>query len=108
MPKIDRNQVKRMIDENAVTLVEVLDEAEFENFHLPGALNVPIGRDFKQEIRETVPDLHEPVVVYCRDEDCDASSRAARAMEDLGYDRVYDYDAGKTDWKDAGLRVEAS
>jgi hypothetical protein len=44
--------------------------------------------------------------VYCYDTDCDASPKAARRMEDLGYQTVYDYEAGKVDWKEAGLPVE--
>lgn len=39
MTPIDRHQLKRMIDENAVTLVEVLDAPYFKKFHLPGAMN---------------------------------------------------------------------
>jgi rhodanese-related sulfurtransferase len=46
------------------------------------------------------------VIVYCHDEDCDASPKAARRMDALGYQRVYDYEAGKVDWKQAGLPVE--
>jgi rhodanese-related sulfurtransferase len=107
MTTVDRDQVKRMIDEDAAMLIEVLDADRFEEFHLPGALNVPLSGDFDNDIQDVVPDKHEPVVVYCQDEKCDASPQAARRMEQLGYDRVYDYGPGKVDWKKAGLPVEA-
>jgi rhodanese-related sulfurtransferase len=107
MTTIDREQLKQMMDEDAVTVVEVLDRENFDKFHLPEAINVPLSGDFKADIQSSVPDKHEPVVVYCMDADCDASPKAAKQMEELGYDRVYDYEAGKKDWKSAGLPTEA-
>ncbi len=41
------------------------------------------------------------------DEDCDASPKAAERMEQLGYERVYDYEGGKVDWQEAGLPTES-
>lgn len=41
------------------------------------------------------------------DENCDASLKAAGKMEELGYQRVYDDEAGKMDWKQAGLQTES-
>jgi rhodanese-related sulfurtransferase len=107
MTTIDRDQLQTMMDEGVVTVVEVLDPPYYDKFHLPGALNVPLSGDFDQEIQDVVPDKTKPVAVYCLDEDCDASPEAARRMEGLGYDRVYDYEAGKEDWKAAGLPVES-
>lgn len=107
MTTIDRDQLKTMMNEHVVTVVEVLDKPYYDKFHLPGAVNIPLSGDFDREIQGAVPDKTKPVVVYCLDEDCDASPKAARRMEELGYDRVYDYEAGKEDWKEAGLPVEA-
>lgn len=45
-------------------------------------------------------------MVYCYDADCTASPKAAERIEALGYRSVYDYEAGKMDWKQAGLPVE--
>jgi rhodanese-related sulfurtransferase len=107
MTEIDRQQLQRMIDEGAVTVVEVLSKDQYADFHLPGAINVPLGGDFMEAIQAAVPDKHVPVVVYCWDEDCDASPKAAKRMEQLGYDRVYDYVAGKADWRAAGKPTES-
>lgn len=107
MTVIDREQLQRMMEEGAVTVVEVLDKSNFEKFHLPEAINVPLKGDFENDIEDVVPDKSQPVVVYCMDEDCDGSPRAAEKMEELGYQRVYDYEAGKVDWKEAGLPIES-
>jgi rhodanese-related sulfurtransferase len=106
MTDIDRSQLQRMMDQGAVTVIEVLGPSQYDKFHLPNALNVPLGDDFDEDIQATVPDKSQPVVVYCMDESCDASPKAAKRMEELGYERVYDYVAGKVDWRDAGKPVE--
>lgn len=106
MTAINRDEAQQMVDSGEVKIIEVLPKDSFKDFHLPGAMNVPVGDDFEANIQKAVPDKHEPVLVYCLDEDCDASPKAAEKMEELGYDRVYDYEAGKEDWKEAGLPIE--
>jgi rhodanese-related sulfurtransferase len=66
MPRpIDREEVQRLLSEEAAQLVEVLPEAEFADEHLPGAINIPL----KQLDRESSSRLDPtcPVVVYCYD-----------------------------------------
>lgn len=106
MTDTDRQQLQRMMDEHVVTVVEVLEKAQYEDFHLPGAINVPLDNNFANAIEAAVPEKHDPVVVYCWDEDCEASPKAAGRMEKLGYDRVFDYVAGKAHWRAAGKPTE--
>lgn len=106
MQTISRDELKQWIDNDGPVLVEVLGEPVFRKFHLPGAINVPVGEGFDEKIRQAVPEKDTPVVVYCLDAACQASPKAARRMEELGYTRVYDYAAGKEDWKAAGLPTE--
>lgn len=107
MRTIDRDELKTMRESgDPVTLIEVLPRESFEDFHLPGAINSPVGsEDFDARVRSSVG-KDEEVVVYCRDADCDASPKAAKRMERLGCARVSDYAAGKDDWKAANLPVE--
>lgn len=107
MEEITRHETRSLMqNEPEATLVEVLSEDQYEKFHLPGAINVPLGDEFDTSIQEAVPNKTKPVVVYCMDEECNASPKAAERMERLGYLKVYDYAAGKMDWKDAGLPTE--
>jgi rhodanese-related sulfurtransferase len=109
MNMISREQLeKKMEQSEEFALVEVLGSDEYEAFHLPGAINVPLGAGFDERIQHALPDKRCPVVVYCMDQDCNASPAAARRLEELGYEHVYDYAAGKQDWQAAGLRVEHS
>lgn len=106
MQSVARDQVKQMLERDDAVVVEVLDRENYDKFHLPGAVNVPLSGDFEHDIQSEVPDRSTPVIVYCMDETCDASPKAARKMDALGYEHVYDYEAGKVDWKEAGLPVE--
>ncbi len=58
---IDRSDVQRLIEEGA-QLVEVLPPAEYEEMHLPGAINIPL----KSLSRETTAKLERdrPTIVY--------------------------------------------
>ena len=105
---ITREELKERMDRREdIQVVEVLAPDEYEQFHLPGAVNVPISDGFEENIGEAIPDRSTPVVVYCLDSDCGASPKAARKMDEMGYEEVYDYEAGKMDWKQAGLPIES-
>lgn len=106
MQTITRDELNARLHQGELTLVEVLDEKYYRKFHLPGAINVPLGEEFDRAIQQAVPDKETPVVVYCMDSDCHASPQAAERMEALGFQQVFDYAAGKMDWKEAGLPVE--
>ncbi len=65
MPQgIDRYQVQEMLAEGA-QLVEVLPEEDYESWHLPGAINIPL-KEFDQAAIAQL-DKHRPVIVYCAD-----------------------------------------
>jgi rhodanese-related sulfurtransferase len=61
---IDRARLQQLVREDA-QLVEVLPQAEYEDEHLPGAINIPL----KELNAETARQLRrgQPVVVYCHD-----------------------------------------
>ena len=64
MRPIQREEVQRLMREGA-QVVEVLAREEYEEEHLPGAINIPL----KELNRETarVLKLEQPVIVYCHD-----------------------------------------
>jgi rhodanese-related sulfurtransferase len=61
---IDRDGVQRLLSDGA-QLVEVLPQDEYEDEHLPGAINIPL----KTLDSETTRGLERerPVIVYCYD-----------------------------------------
>jgi rhodanese-related sulfurtransferase len=102
---ITRQDVADRIERGEVTVVEALSPTHYAEAHLPGAINVP--HDRVDELAETLlPDKDAAIVVYCADTTCANSGIAASRLVDLGYRNVFDYDAGKQDWIDAGLPTE--
>jgi rhodanese-related sulfurtransferase len=61
---IDRGEVQRLLGEGA-QLVEVLPEAEFEDEHMPGAINIPLKTLAAESAGRLTRD--RPVIVYCYD-----------------------------------------
>ncbi len=61
---LHRNDVRRMAEGRA-QLVEVLSQAEYEQEHIKGAINIPL----RVLGRETVSQLQKdrPVITYCHD-----------------------------------------
>ena len=65
MPKdIDRDEARRLI-EGGAQLVEVLPSSEYEEDHLPGAVNLPLRKLDRQA--DGLLDRNRPVIVYCWD-----------------------------------------
>jgi rhodanese-related sulfurtransferase len=62
---IDRNELQRLVAEEQAQLVEVLPAPEFEEEHLPGAINIPLKELNRETARQL--DRRRPVIVYCND-----------------------------------------
>jgi rhodanese-related sulfurtransferase len=62
---IGRDEVRRLLAEEAGQLVEVLPAKEFGEEHIVGAVNIPL-----KELDERAPrelERGRPVIVYCND-----------------------------------------
>ena len=89
-----------------VVLVEALPPRYYEDAHLPGAINIP-HTEVDELAPGLLPDKSAEIVVYCSNRACQNSPQAARRLEALGYENVYDYEEGKQDWISAGLPTES-
>jgi rhodanese-related sulfurtransferase len=61
---IDRDAVQQLVGAGA-QLVEVLPREEYEDEHLPGAINIPL-KELNQEAAERL-ERSRAVIVYCHD-----------------------------------------
>lgn len=87
----------------AVQLVDVLPPPHYEKVHLPGSQNIPLKQ--LEERAAQVLEKGRPVVVYCSGPDCGMSPKAARILDDLGYEEVYDFEGGIAEWLRSGRDV---
>ena len=108
MQDISRGQLRRLMSRGEVCLVEVLPEGRYSEGHLPGAINLPFEHKFDMRVEVAVPDKNTPMIVYCASVDCSLAPRAAEQLDQLGYNKVFDYRAGKQDWLEAGFPLEKS
>jgi phage shock protein E len=63
--KIDIDGLRALLDRGDAQLVEVLPPEEYEEEHLPGAINLPLKQ--LDANNATVLDRERPVIVYCWD-----------------------------------------
>src|SRR5215216_6514101 len=89
---------------NGAVIVDVREQHEFEEAHLPGAVHVPRGH-LESRIEGAVSNRSKRVILYCA-----SGSRSALAahtlQELLGYEDVASMRGGITLWKDRGYDVE--
>lgn len=62
--EINRDTVTEMVA-NGAQLVEVLPVDEYNQAHIPGALNLPLKTLNRQSVQQLDPD--HPVITYCHD-----------------------------------------
>jgi len=85
-------------------LVEVLNEENFREGHIPDAINLPI--DKLSELAKKYLKKTDTIVVYCASYACHASTKAAEMLLRMGYKKTFDFKASKKGWTDAGLELE--
>jgi len=62
---INRDHLERLLRDEHAQLVEVLPPDEYQDEHLPGAINIPLKTLDAETTRRLDP--QRPVIVYCYD-----------------------------------------
>jgi molybdopterin/thiamine biosynthesis adenylyltransferase/rhodanese-related sulfurtransferase len=91
--------LERLDDDDRPFLLDVREQDEWQEGHLPGAIHVERG-NLESRIEGIIPDRAREVVVYCA-----AGARsafAAKSLTELGYTNVSSMIGGFTDWKRNG------
>jgi rhodanese-related sulfurtransferase len=105
MKTITTDGLKALKGQNGdVTLVNTLSAEAFEKTKIPGAVNVPFeSGDFAADVERKAGGKDKPVVVYCANQQCDSSEKAAQKLEAAGFTAVSRYTGGAAAWqKEAG------
>lgn len=93
-------EVRRLLTESppgSVTLLDVRQDWEYSEFHLPGALLVPLG-ELPDRLGEI--DRNKPVVAYCRSGR--RSAAAASLLAGQGFSPVVNMAGGILAWQGVG------
>lgn len=86
--------VAMMEEESEYLILDVRTPEEFEEKHIPGAVNVPNETIDTEEIPE-LPDKEQLIFVYCRSGN--RSKQASAKLADLGYTNIVEF-GGIRDW----------
>jgi len=101
--EIDATQARDRIESGEPVVVDVREQEEWDEGHIPGAVHVPRGH-LESRIERLAPDAARPVVVYCSQGN--RSAFAAKTLVELGYEDVVSLAGGFTDWKRNGFPVQ--
>lgn len=108
---IGRDELERLMAEHSpdnddpesgYALVNVLGEDSYLEEHIPESINIPASQveEFESRFEKS-----KPIVVYCASPECPASPQTAQALVEKGFQQVFDYEEGMSDWKGAGNPV---
>jgi rhodanese-related sulfurtransferase len=95
-------QVKKLLADPSVMVIDARNEHEFAEGHLPKARNI-FAMEFQQYIPELIgmnKDIR--VIVYCGGGQCELSHELSNNLIGLGFKKVYIYLGGWDDWKQNG------
>ena len=87
----------------AIILLDVREDHEWENGHLPGAIHMSKGI-IERDIEQAIPDKNAAIVCQCG-----GGFRSALVCENLkrmGYTNTWSLDGGYRDWAEQGLPIE--
>jgi ArsR family transcriptional regulator len=101
---VSRADLISRLRDGLATVLDVRPEDEFALGHLPGALNIPLGK--LEDRLDELPQERE-VIAYCRGPYCVLSFEAVAALRARGY-LVRRLEDGYPEWKAAGLPIEAA
>lgn len=86
--------VSMMEKEDSYILLDVRTVEEFEERHIPGAINIPNETISSEEIPE-LPDKNQLILVYCRSGN--RSKQASQKLAQQGYTNIVEF-GSINDW----------
>ena len=88
--QISQEEAKKMMDEKAYDVIlDVREQNEYAESHIPGAVLLPLGAIDEGSAAEVIPAEDSVVLVYCRSGR--RSKIAAQKLSDAGYTNIYEF-----------------
>jgi sulfur-carrier protein adenylyltransferase/sulfurtransferase len=101
--ELDASRARELVDTRTAVVVDVREQDEWDEGHIPGAVHIPRGY-LESRIEGAAPDLSGQVLLYCSAGN--RSAFAAKTLEEMGYEDVVSLAGGFTDWKRNGFPIE--
>lgn len=99
-------ELKKLIDDKKVTLLDCNGSESFAKGHLPGAIDFEAN---KGKLADLLPkDKGALVVAYCGGPKCKAYKDGVTAAKKLGYAKVEHFGGGLSGWTEAGYKLDGA
>lgn len=85
----------RIQNGSTIAIIDVREQEEFLQGHLPGAAHIPRGF-LELRIESAAPDRGQEICLYCGGGN--RSALAARSLQEMGYSNVYSLAGGISQW----------
>jgi rhodanese-related sulfurtransferase len=90
---IDTNQIKELLNNKGIELIDVREVDEYQSGHIPGVKNIPLS-EFTGRTNEI--DADKEVVCICRSGN--RSEKACEYLSTVGYKKLSNMVGGMKDW----------
>ena len=107
MNTLKPQELKAKIDVGEpLTLIDLRPDHDYQEKHIPGAMNVAAGANFVSECSQAVPDKATVIVLYNDLKENHSDQESAAALEAAGYANVSIVPDGLMGWMNAGFQVD--
>ncbi|MBU2738655.1 rhodanese-like domain-containing protein [Acidithiobacillus concretivorus] len=101
--EVDAKTAVQLINHEEAVVIDVREQNEWAQGHLPGARHIPLG-DLPKYMKDL--EKHRGHHVICQCASGMRSARAAASLKKAGFDKIYSLKGGIGAWRGAGLPVE--
>ena len=89
--ELDADHARELIATGEPVIVDVREQDEWDEGHIPGAVHIPRGH-LESRIERAAPDTSHRVLLYCSAGN--RSAFAAKTLEEMGYEDVVSLSGG--------------
>ena len=93
--QITQEEAKEMMDTQEVIILDVREQDEYDNGHIPGSVLLPVGIIDEETAAAVIPEKDSTVLVYCRSGN--RSKTASSTLAELGYTNICEF-GGISTW----------
>ena len=93
----------RLMNDKATTVIDVREEKEYAEGHMPHTINIPLGK-LGERFAELEKSKEKPVVLVCRSGN--RSKKGAVVLAKLGFKELYSLNGGVNVWQKDNLPLE--
>ena len=99
--------IESVADMGQIILIDLRDSEDFDRIHAQGAINLPYFY-FDEAVSDFIEKVDEDqqILLFCEGMLCGISARAAKELQDLGYENISIIKQGFDGWKKLNLPIE--